>query len=122
MQLNALEARRDDTLEHILHIRRIRMQGREGNDAIRVLVARGHDKLVDVRHLRGRGGHGMGDHARDAGLVLFDDHLREAAIVVDGDVVELADALGGFRGDLVRVDVDVRVDLDHGISDLFLSL
>ena len=66
--------------------------------------------------------HGVGNHARDAGLVLLGDHLRDAAIVVDGDVIEFADALGGFRGDLIRVDVDVRVDLDHGISDLFLSL
>ena len=83
---------------------------------------RTHDKLVDVRDLRGRGSHRVRDHSRNPGLILLGNHLGDAAIVMDGDIVKLADAFGCLCSNLIGIDMHMCVDFQHGFSDLFLGI
>ena len=116
MQLHAVKPQLDHAVDFRLGVLEILVHGAESDELGMQLALLG-DEVVDGGDRMSRGGDRMHDEVRDGrALALGEQRLGGAVLVLHRNVVELADSRHRAGGDLVGVDMRVRVDDCHGGS------
>ncbi len=108
-----------DSFHQSLQIARIRMHGRKGKDALRVLMVTFEDKFIDMLDLRGRRGHGMRHNPGNPRFLLQPDQFFQRTVMPDGHIIKSANGRGSLVGDLHGIDMRVRINSDHIRTLLF---
>ena len=114
VNLDALEALIHDVAHRRLHVLHLRVNRREGHDALRLLRLGAEDEAVDAAHVVGGQRHRVRRKAGEARLVLLAQTvLQGAASMHRNAVVERAHAGRRLFRDFVRIDVHVYVENLH---------
>ena len=121
MNFHPQKAGADDLVHGLFHVRQIRMQSGEGQNAIRISGVGGEDEAIDGFHLSGGGGHGMGHKPAYPGAIHARQGGGKLSVQRHGNIIEFPYGPGGLFGDFIRENMHVKIDDVHnGLPSLCL--
>ena len=110
VQFDAVQAERRQVFQVAPHILAGGVQRAEPRQHIGVPGHRGGDKVVDGAHLPRRGGDRLNDEPVDAVVPFARQEGGHKPVAVGGQIIKAFNAADRPRGDLLGIDVAVRVD------------